>query len=454
MFDLIIIGAGPGGYHLAEKAAKENKKVAIIEKDKFGGTCLNVGCIPSKAFLHVEKIVEDANRGREIGVVGPELTIDQKKVVDYKNKKVDFLCKATKNQVRKSGAKIYDGYGKIVKPTISGLFSVEVNDEIINGKNLVIATGSLPFVPPIKGVMEAYNDGDAITSTEALSLTEIPKRLLVVGAGVIGLELGSYFSGAGSKVTVVELGSKIAGPTDTEISTRLENALKQKGMNFILNSSVIEVEKNYATIIDKENKKSIIPFDKILIAAGRKPYIENLGLENIGVFVERNTIIVDDKLQTNIPGVYAVGDVNGKLMLAHTAMYESEVVLDNINNKKTKIDYNKIPTVIYGSPEVAEIGITEDKAKLENMDVTIKKISMLYSGRFVIENELFEGLFKVVINNKTKEIIGLSIFGNYASEIIIAGSILVGKRFNVEQIKNIVFAHPTVGEIIKNVLFN
>ncbi len=455
MFDLIIIGAGPGGYHLAEKAAKEGKKVAIIEKEKFGGTCVNVGCIPSKAFLHVEKVVNEANESAFMGIVSKQkVTIDQKKVVAYKDEKVAFLSAGARAGVKKAGAKIYEGYGTILKTTEKGQFQVKINDEILIGQNLIIATGSNVFVPPIEGVKEAHQKGRAITSTEALSLTEIPKELVVIGAGVIGLELGSYFAGVGSKVTIVELGPKIAGNTDKEISASLQKALENKGITFILNSSVKAVSKHNCLIVDKDQKETTITFDKLLVAAGRKPYIKNLGIENINLYIERGVIVVDEYLQTNVPGVYAIGDVNGKLMLAHTAFREAEVVLDNLNGIKTTINYNKIPVVIYGTPEVAEIGITEDNAKKQNIDVEIKKLSMLYSGRFVIEESKFDGLIKVIIKKDNQEIIGMSIFGSYASEIIIAGSILIGKRFSKDQLKEVVFAHPTVGEIIKDCVFN
>ncbi len=455
VFDLIIIGGGPGGYHLAEQAAKQGKNVAIIEKDKFGGTCVNVGCIPSKAFLHVEQVVTEANESAHMGIVTKDkVTIDQKQVVAFKNEKVAFLSAGAKAGVKKSGAHIYEGYGTILKTNQQGEFRVQVNKEILIGKHLIIATGSNVFVPPIEGVREAYEAGTAVTSTEALSLEEIPKELVVIGAGVIGLELGSYFAGVGSKVTIVELGKKIAGATDTEISASLKKALENKGITFLLNSSVKAINHDYCVIIDQDKKENKISFTKVLVAAGRKPYIANLGLENINLFVERGAIVTDEHLKTNVPGVYAIGDVNGKLMLAHTAFREADVVLDNLNGKNTEINYDKIPVVIYGTPEVAEIGITEDKAKEQNINVEIKKMSMLYSGRFVIEEAKFDGLIKVIIKKDSEEIIGMSIFGSYASEIIVAGSILVGKRFSKDQLKEVVFAHPTVAEIIKDCVFS
>lgn len=455
MYDLIIIGGGPGGYHLAENAAHKKLKVAIIEANKFGGTCLNVGCIPSKAFLHIEKVVLDANESMEIGVVGKPLKIDQKKVIEYKNKKVDFLVKGTEAGVRKSGAKIFKGRGEILTSDIKGEFKVQIDKgEILTGKNLVIATGSEPFLPPIDGLKKQYKIGTVITSTEALSLVEIPKELIVIGAGVIGLELGSYYSTAGSKVTIIEAGSKIAGATDPEITILFQRALEQKGIKFVLNAMVNKVEEKKVTYIDQDKKETIISYDKVLVAVGRKANTEGIGLENIGVHYDRTGIVVDEHLKTNIPGVYGVGDVNGKLMLAHTAFAEADIALSNILGDNKSINYNKIPVVIYGAPEISEIGITELRAKEEGIKVRVKKLSMLFSGRFVIENAPYSGLIKVIIHDKTEEIIGMSIFGNYASEIIIAGSILVGRRFSINQVRDIVFAHPTVGEVIKDVILS
>ena len=455
MYDLIVIGGGPGGYHLAENAAKKKLKVAVIEKNKFGGTCLNVGCIPSKAFLHIEKVVLDANESMDIGVEGKPLKIDQKKVVAYKDKKVDFLVKGTIAGVKKSGAKIFNGKGFVLPSDTHGEYKVQIDKkEIITGKNLVIATGSSPFLPPINGLKEMFEKGIVVTSTEALSLEEVPKELVVIGAGVIGLELGSYYATAGAKVTIIEAGPKIASVTDKEITKLFQEALEKKGIKFILNAMVNKVSENNITYLNENKEEITISHSKVLVSVGRKPNINDIGLENIKVYTDRQGIIVDDKLKTNIPNVYGVGDVNGKLMLAHTAFYEADVVLENLLGNKRVINYDKIPVVIYGVPEIAEIGITEDRAKKEGIEVKVKKLSMLYSGRFVIENAKFNGLIKVVIHKKTDEIIGISIFGNYASEIIIAGSLLVGRRFSVSQVHKVVFAHPTVGEIIKDVILS
>ena len=453
MFDLIILGGGPGGYELAYKASKKKIKTAIIEKDRFGGTCVTVGCIPSKALLHAEKIFSEAQRSQNIGINLSSITFDQKQLIKYKDEKISLLVNAAEAKVRKSGAKIYKGFGKITKDSKAQSFKIQIDDgEIIEGKNLVIATGSEIFYPSIKGLNKEENS-NIIDSTDALAMTEIPKNMVIMGAGVIGLELGTFFAGFGSKVTIVEINSKIAGPFDEDISFKLQKELeKTKNIKFLLGYKINEINKNSVKIIDKENREEIIEFDKILIAAGRKPRINNLGLENLKVYVENGAIVTDENLRTNIPNLYAVGDVNGKSMLAHTAYKEGEVVLENILGYNDKINYNQIPSVIYCTPEVSEIGINENLAKKMGIEVEIKKIPMLYSGRFVIENDNFDGMLKVILRKETREILGLSLLGNYASEITIVGSILVGKRYHPKQLKELVFAHPTVSEIIKTAI--
>ena len=453
MFDLIIIGGGPGGYHLAQEAAKAKKSVALIEEDKLGGTCLNVGCIPSKALLHVGKVMEDVNEAHDIGIEGKKVSVNQKKVIAYKETKVKQLVAGVKMGVEKAGAKIFDGHGKILKPKTPGLFDVSINDhEVIQGKNLVIATGSKVFVPPfIEGVEQLYKKGKVLTSTEALEQETIPKELVVIGGGVIGLELGGYYSSVGSKVTIVEASGKIAGPLDSEVTKLYHEAVVNKGLTIHLNSKVSKVDESKVYFTNEKGEQKTLSYEKVLVSVGRKANLDNLGIENLNLATHHNGLEVDDKLQTNVANVYAIGDANGKMMLAHTAYRHAEVVLDNMLGKNVKMDYNKVPSVVYGSPEIAEIGINEDKAKAEGYDYVIKKLPMLYSGKFLIENVEYTGLIKMIIKKSSQEIIGISIFGLAASEIIHSASLIVGMRFNVEQIRSMVFAHPTIGEIIKDV---
>ncbi len=459
MFDLIIIGGGPGGYHMAIQASEKGLNTAVIEGDKFGGTCLNVGCIPSKAFLHFTKIVSEANRAIDDGVEGEKLKINQEQVVEYKDKKVDFLVKGTEAQVKASGATIIRGWAKILERENEFDFKVQVGDEVYTSKKLVIATGSKPFIPDfIKGATEFYDKGSVdskiLTSNEILSLKSAPENLVIIGAGVIGLELGSHFTWAGSKITIIDIAHKIGGTFDTDVSKAFQTAWANKGINFQLNSEVKEITDSEVIFINRDGDTKKIPYDKVLLAVGRVPNTDGLGLENIQELETFNgSILTDNKLMTNIKGLYAIGDVNGKLQLAHTAYREAEVALENILGNPTKINYDAIPSVLYAKPEISEIGINEDRAKREGLDVTVKKIPLMYSGRFVIEVPKYKGeQLKVIIDNRSDEIIGMSIYGQYASEMIGVGSIIVGERFDIDRVKKLVFSHPTVHELIKEVV--
>lgn len=460
MFDLIIIGGGPGGYHMAEKAASAGMKAVVIEGDSFGGTCLNRGCIPSKAFLHFSAITDETNENLEKGIIGQELSVDQSKVVDYKDEKVQMLVKGTEMQVKGSGAEIIKGWAKIL-PMDNDVFQVEVNGDTIQGKKLVIATGSKTFIPGfIKGAEQYYDKGNpeskVLTSDEILSMKTIPENLVVVGAGIIGLELGSYFNSVGSNVTLIDVASKVAGAFDNDMSKLLLKAKTKDGMKFILNSKVLEITDKVVIYEKEDGTKEEVAYDKVLVSVGRKPNTDDLGLENIeGLNVEHGFVRTDDKLETNVKNVFAIGDVNGVSMLAHTAYREGEIIVENLLGGNSVMNYDYVPSVLYGKLEMAEIGINEDRAKAENLDVTVKKLPFMFSGRFAIEVPKFSGEhIKVIIDNKSNKIIGMSLLGKYSSEIINMASVIIGEQFEVDQVKKLIFAHPTVSEIMKDVIFH
>lgn len=458
MYDLIIIGGGPGGYHMAIQAQGAGLKTAVVEGNKFGGVCLNVGCIPSKAFIHFSNIANETNHSLNEGIVGNEVKVDQNYVVDYKDQKVDFLVKGTEMQVKASGATIINGWAKIL-PKENDEFKVEVNGEVITSKFLTVATGSVPAVPGfIKGAQENYTKGDTaspiLTSDEILSLREVPEKLVVVGAGVIGLELGSHFASIGSEVTLIDVAEKIAGPFDTDVSKGFQKALEVKGMKFVLGAKVSEITNDSVSYETKDGEIVTIPHNKVLLSVGRTPNTGTLGLENIeGLEIERGWIKTDLQLRTNVENLFAIGDINGVSQLAHTAYREGEVAVATMVGKTVEMDYDAIPAVIYGTPNLAEIGINEDRAKAEGMDVTVNKLPMMYSGRFVVEVPKYQGeLIKVITNNANNQIVGIVMFGSYASEMIGVGTILVGEKFDKERVKNLTFAHPTVHEIIKDAI--
>ena len=451
-FDLVVIGGGPGGYLAAERAGHAGLKTLVIEKREFGGVCLNEGCVPSKTFLNSAKVVDYANHASNYGVkVEGKATVDQKFVVERKNGVVKMLVSGIKAQLKRNKVTMKSAEAYIEGKGDDG-YIVKAGEEKYLAKRLIIATGSMPVVPPIKGLKEGIEAGLVLTNREILDLTEIPENLAVIGGGVIGLEMASYFSSVGSKVTVVEMLNKIAGPTEAEISSILQKNLTAKGITFDLGCKVVEIAKD-GVIFERDGKTEKVCADKILLSIGRRAVTANIGLENIGVNMERGAIITDDKMRTNVANVYAVGDVNAKMMLAHTAYREAEVAINNILGKKDFMRYNVIPSVIYTNPEIGTVGETEESAKTKGLDVKTVSIPMTYSGRYVAENTTLDGICKLVINNKTNTLIGAHIIGSYAGEYIVAVSAMIDLEVDIENIKKLVFPHPTVCEIVREAIF-
>ena len=452
IFDLVVIGGGPGGYLAAERAGHAGLKTAVIEKREFGGVCLNEGCVPSKTFLNSAKVLDYANHAESYGVkVDGNKSIDQKFVVERKNGVVKMLVSGVKAQLKRNKVKTYTAEAFIEGKVEDG-FAIKAGEEKIIAKRLIIATGSMPVVPPITGLKENIESGLVLTNREILDLTEIPKTLTVIGGGVIGLEMASYFSSVGTKVTVVEMLNKIAGPTEKEISAILQKSLEKKGVVFNLGAKVTAIESD-GVVYEKDGKTEKIISDKVLLSIGRRAVTQGFGLENINVNLERGAIVTDEQMRTNIANVYACGDVNGKVMLAHTAYREAEVAINTILGKKDAMRYNVIPSVIYTNPEVGSVGETEESAKEKGLDVKCVNIPLTYSGRYIAENTDLNGICKLVVNNKTNTLIGAHIIGSYSGEYIVAVSAMIDLEVDIENIKKLVFPHPTVCEIVREAIF-
>ena len=454
IFDLIVIGGGPGGYLAAERAGHAGLKTMVIEKRAFGGVCLNEGCVPSKTFLNSAKVFDYANHASAYGVNGIEgkATVDQKFVVERKNGVVKMLVSGVKGQLKRNKVVMKETEGFIEGKADEG-YIIKAGEEKFIAKRLIVATGSMPVVPPIPGLRENLETGLVMTNREVLDLTEIPAKLVVIGGGVIGLEMASYFSSVGSKVTVVEMLNKIAGPTENEISSILQKSLEKKGVEFKLGAKVTAVEKD-GVVYEKDGKVEKVAADKVLCSIGRRAVTQGIGLENIGVNLERGAIVTDDMMKTNVANVYAVGDVNGKIMLAHTAYREAEVAVNNILGKKDRMRYNVIPSVIYTNPEVGSVGETEESAKAKGLDVKGVSIPLTFSGRYIAENTDLNGICKLVINKKTNTLIGAHIIGSYSGEYIVAVSAMIDLEVDIENIKKLVFPHPTVCEIVREAIFS
>ncbi len=452
IFDLAIIGGGPAGYLAGERAGHAGLKTIIFEKREFGGVCLNEGCVPSKTFLNSAKVLDYANHADAYGVkVAGKKSIDQAFVVERKNGVVKMLVSGVKAGLKKNKVTVKT-VGAFIKGKSAEGFVITAGDEEFTAKRLIIATGSMPVVPPITGLKENIESGFVLTNREILDLTEIPSALTIIGGGVIGLEMASYFSSVGCKVTVVEMLTKIAGPTENEISSILQKSLEKKGVVFTLGAKVTAIE-NGAVVYEKDGKTEKVLSDKVLLSIGRRAVTTGFGLENINVNVERGAIVTDDQMKTNVANVYACGDVNGKIMLAHTAYREAEVAVNTILGKKDSMKYSAIPSVIYTNPEVGSVGETEESAKAKGLDVKCVSLPLTYSGRYVAENTDLNGLCKLIINNKTNTLIGAHIIGSYSGEYIVAVSAMIDLEVDIENIKKLVFPHPTVCEIIREGIF-
>lgn len=456
MFDVAIIGGGPGGYVAAERAGAAGLKVVLFEKKSLGGVCLNEGCIPTKTLLYSAKVYNYAVQGDHYGVYVQNPEYKYSEIVERKDKVVKKLVAGVKAKMKAHKVQVVAEHAEIQGRSAEGI-TINAGGESYVARNLLICTGSEAFVPPIPGLKEA---GDVIvTNREILSLKEQPKELVVIGGGVIGMEFAAFYNSLGIKVTVVEMLPKILGPMDDEISSMLQKIYAKRGIEFCLRCKVTGIEGNTVVYEDPDGKVCRVSGDKILVSVGRRAQLQGFGLENLGVAYAENKagkpvgIKVDEQMRTNIPNVYAVGDVTGFSMLAHTASREGEVAINNILGKKDRMRYDAIPGVVYTNPEVAGVGITEEQAKASGKEYEVIKLPMVYSGRFVAENEGGDGLCKLIVGKKYHEVLGVHMLGNPCSEIIAAGCIAIETEMTAEQLQEVVFPHPTVAEIIKETVF-
>lgn len=451
IFDLIVLGGGPAGYLAGERAAEAGLHCAVVEKRALGGVCLNEGCIPSKALLYCAKAYEYALHGEQYGVKVKDASIDQSFVIQRKNKVVKKLVSGVGAALKKKKVSVFTGEG-VIEGKEGQNFRIRVGDATHLSKRILIATGSQAVVPPIPGVKEGLEAGRVLTNREVLDLTEIPKELVVIGGGVIGMEMASYYNSVGSHVSVVEMMNQIGGPTDSDIATILMKNYQQKGIDFHLSTKVTGVTEQGVSC-EKDGSTFVIPADKILLSVGRRPSLEGLGVESIGVALERGAIVTDEQMRTNVSGVYAAGDVNGKSMLAHTAYREAEVAINHMVGKKDRMRYNAIPSVIYTTPEVAGVGETQATAEAKGLDVEVVSMPMSYSGRYLAETENGDGICKLIMDKKYRYLVGVHMIGSYTSEMIYGAAMMVETQMRIEDIKQIVFPHPTVSEIIREALF-
>ena len=450
-YDIIVIGSGPGGYISAVRASQLGKKVAIIEKyATLGGTCLNVGCIPSKALLDSSHHFYDAvNHFETHGISVEKPTFDFGKMVARKASVVEQTTGGIKYLMDKNNIDVFEGLGSFVDATHVKISKNDGSEEIIEGINIIIATGSKPSNLPFISLDKER----IITSTEALKLKEVPKHLIVIGGGVIGLELGSVYKRLGADVTVVEYAPKITPTMDADVSKELQKVLKKQGIKFATSHGVSAVERKGDEVLvkatDKKGREVEFTGDYCLVAVGRKPFTQGLGLENAGVQLnERNQVEVNDHLQTNISNIYAIGDVVKGAMLAHKAEEEGVVVAEYLAGQKPHIDYNLIPGIVYTWPEVAAVGKTEDELKTAGVAYKAGKFSMRALGRSRASGDI-DGFVKVLADKTTDEVLGVHIVGARAADLIMEAAVAMEYRASAEDLARICHGHPTYSEAMK-----
>jgi dihydrolipoamide dehydrogenase len=443
-FDMLVIGSGPGGYVSAIRGAQLGLKVGIVEKGNLGGTCLNVGCIPTKAMLASTEAFATAKKGREYGFIANDVRPDYEGMTKRRDKVVDTLRGGVGMLMKKNKIEVLQGLGKFLSPT-----EVEVTGNAgtrkVTAANIVIATGSVCARPPIPGI---ELDG-VVNSDQLLQLPKIPKSMAVIGAGAVGLEWGDIFNELGTKITVLEMVDRVLPPADADVAADLGKTLQKKGFDLLLGVAVKGFEKSKGGITVRYAKgnepEKTLEVEVVLVATGRWPYTEGLGLENIGVKVERRFIPVNDQMQTSVPNVYAIGDATPGPALAHVASKGGEVAAEVIAGHRARMDYRVIPSCVYTSPEVAWVGLTEAEAKEKYGELKIGKFPFRVMGR-ALASGYKDGFVKVIAEPKYGEILGVHMVGAHVTDLIAEPTLGMSMEATVDEIMHAVHAHPTLAE--------
>ena len=447
---LAIIGGGPAGYTAAEKASKAGKDVVLFEQNAVGGTCLNVGCIPTKSLLYGAKQYYNATHAQKYGVTAENVAFDFAAMQKRKTIVVRKLVAGIKQRLNNEHCTLVSGAAAVVSRT-DELVTVSCNGETYEAENLLICTGSTNFVPPIPGIKENEYVWD---STDALAATELPKSIIIVGGGVIGMEFATLYHELGVPVTVIEAMPTILPNLDQDIVNVLLEKYKKAGINILTSTKVESIEGGKVNVKSQiSNEQLQISAERILVSVGRRANLQGLEALN-DLELNRRAIIVDDFMKTNLPNVYACGDVTGKIMLAHVAARQAEVMVGRLLKQipLQRIAYNAIPSVVYTNPEIASVGVTELQAAELNIETEVRQLPMTFSGRFMAENEGETGLCKLVLDTKKQTILGVHCIGNPCSEFIAAASFAVRMGYTTAEFEQVVFPHPTVSEILHEII--
>lgn len=449
-YDVIVIGSGPGGYVSAIRNAQLGKKTALIEKySTLGGTCLNVGCIPSKALLDSSEHFYQARKDfKEHGIEINEPTVNMEQMVTRKNGVVETTTGGIDFLMKKNKIDVHHGWGSFVDATHVKV-QKEDGEEILEGENIIIATGSKPIELPFA----KFDKERIISSTEALNLKEVPKKMVVIGGGVIGLEMGSVYARLGTEVTVVEFAPKLLPTMDGTLSKEMQKVMKKLGMKINVNTKVSDVSRKgdvvTVTATNKKGEEVKFEADYCLVAVGRKAYTQGLGLENAGVVAnDRGQIEVNEKLQTNVSNIYAIGDVVRGAMLAHKAEEEGTLVAEYLAGQKPHMDYNLVPGIVYTWPEVAAVGKTEEELKESGIEYKVGSFPMRALGRSRASGDT-DGIVKILADKKTDEVLGVHMVAARAADMIMEAATAMEFRASAEDMARICHGHPTFTEAIK-----
>ena len=447
MYDIIVIGAGPGGYETAVEAAKCDLQVLVAEASHVGGTCLNEGCIPTKSFCRNAEVLEDIRHAGDFGICVPEVSLDFAKVVQRKNEVVEQLRSGVASLLRHKNITFVEGRAELIDG-----HSIRLNGELYEGRSIIVATGSVPASLPIPG---ADLEG-VITSKEILELEEVPERLCVIGAGVIGLEFASVFNTFGSKVSVIEYCKDILPRFDTDLAKRLKQSLGKKGIDITTQAQVLRIERTdegLKVVYMKKDKEEALVADKVLMAVGRRANLASLDFEAAGIATDRRGVCVNEHMQTSVPSVYAVGDINGRMMLAHAATFQGQLALSHILGKSSQVRLDIMPAAVFTRPEVATVGLTEDECKEKAIEVNCLKSFFRANGKAVSMAEA-DGYCKLITAKADGKILGCHMFGAHSADIIQEVCALMNRDACLEDFKAIIHAHPSLCEVLQAAAHN
>lgn len=452
-FDLAIIGAGPAGHVAAERAGRLGRRVLVVERSHLGGVCLNQGCIPTKTLLHSAKLFAHAQHGRSFGVSVDGARYDLAKAMAWKARTVETLRKGIAFQFRTAAVELVTGTARLAGPR-----AIEVDGRTIGAERILLATGSAGATLPVPGA----DAPQVMGSTEALEITSLPRSIAIVGGGYIGMEFATYFARLGAKVAVVEMLPEVVPLLDAEIAALLRRSLPE--VEFHLSARVTSIAADGVRFV-KDGKEQLAPAERVLVAVGRRPIVEGLGLEAAGVDFDRAGVKVDDRMRTSVPGIWAAGDVTGRSMLAHAASRMGEVAVADMFDAAgasaaagatavpARMRWNAIPWAVYTDPEVAGVGLSEAQAKERGRAVRVGKLDLRANGRFIAESDGVRGLCKVVVDAASDLVLGMQMIGPYASEIVQGAAVMIESELRARDVREIVFPHPTVSEIVREALW-